>query len=134
MSNGQSLKSAWLITWESAGTEQMATNGEKVAAVLNSRCRSETVRIIVEQLYAATEYSAWDKLNAARAPKSNPYPAEFGRVNGAKWSGEVNCGHNPFLYARKVKDLRVVIEDDGVQRVSWNEIPRPKVAKSTGAQ
>jgi len=45
------------------------------------------------------------------------------------WSGEITCGHNPYLRARLVDDLTVERHEDGKEEVKWKERPKtePKV-------
>ena len=126
MKTSSPLKSAWLITWEAAGEHARVNDEKKVVAVLNYRWTGRKVREFVEQLYASLEYSPSDKVRVARKSLDNPYPAQFGQAGGAPWPAEVLCGHNPWLRARCVKNLRVVVGDDGVHHLEWDELPRPR--------
>ena len=89
------VKTAWLVTWE--GTKPPA---ERVVAVLNYRFSDTKVRQIVEVLYAALTYTESDKLLSAK-PRQNPYPAKLTHFE------RIDCGHNPFLYARRVSQVRM---------------------------
>jgi hypothetical protein len=71
-------------------------------------------------------------LSAFRQRGHNPYPAPFGSCeiddpsgNGRRlrgtWTGEVYCGHNPWLYAR-VATVRAAGDGDGIE---WEDDPRP---------
>jgi hypothetical protein len=132
MQSTRILKTAWLITWEWAGDHARVDEAKRVAAVLNYRWGGDKVRELVEQLYAAIEYNAWDKAGVAQNNRSNPYPARFGNLdNNIPWLGEVHCGHNPWLHARRVRNFQVVIEDDGTKQTRWEEIPRPKLPKDS---
>src|SRR5205807_994981 len=84
------------VTWE--GTPRPA---ERVAAILNYRLSGRAVRPIVEALYATFYYSNSDKLFAAKSPSQSPYPAELNNFE------RIHCGHNPFLYARRVSQVRM---------------------------
>ena len=46
-----------------------------------------------------------------------------GVLDGIPWSGEIECGHNPWLYARLVDDLTAEELADGTETVRWKEIP-----------
>ena len=116
MQTTRSLKSAWLVTWEWVGDHARVDEEKKLVAVFNYRWSGKKVFDLVEQLYIALEYGLWDKIGVARNKRSNPYPAEL----GAK--GEVHCGHNPSLRARRVRNFRVVVNDDGTHQKSWEEI------------
>ena len=89
------VKTAWLVTWE--GTKPPA---ERVVAVLNYRFSDTKIRQIVEVLYAALTYTESDKLLSAK-PRQNPYPAKLTHFE------RIDCGHNPFLYARRVTQVRM---------------------------
>lgn len=79
---------------------------------------SERVRDIVELLYhrdaSLAEKVAW------RLRKGNqPYPAEFPIIQGARWSGQVMCGANPWLLARRVDGLIIDVDTEGKQTAKW---------------
>jgi len=111
---------AWLVTWEWCG--EHAKRNEKVAAVFDARVSSERVRWAVELLYAQETYTlseriAWCLGNRRR----NPYPAEFVKLEGVPWEGEIHCGHNPYLRARLVDDLTVRRDHDGKETATWRD-------------
>jgi hypothetical protein len=116
---------AWLVTWEWIGDH--AKRDEKVAAVFNPRFSGERVRELVEALYVAENSSLREKLTWAKDRTSNPYPAEFERINGVRWEGRIHCGHNPNLYARLVDDLTVEVDKDGIDKATWKERSMPKM-------
>jgi hypothetical protein len=81
------------------------------------------VRRIVDALYAASEYTPAEMLEAARRGGHNPYAAELGtatliREDGStgyvSWQGEVACGHNPRLVARLADVRRDPASDEAV--------------------
>ena len=115
--------SAWLVTWES--TAPLDRN--PVAAVFRPQLSAEKVRQIVEVLYANSEYTDSEKIRWAIKAKENPYPAEFAGIGGARWQGQIHCGHNPYLFARLVDELRVENRDDGSEETIWEERPPPKL-------
>ncbi len=99
-------KSAWVVTWQ--GT---APPANRIVALLNYRLGASRIREIVEVLYATLCYTDLDKLNAATG--QNPYPPEVNRFGLT-----ISCGHNPWLYARKVTRLRM---EEG--KLVWKEPP-----------
>lgn len=119
------LKSCWLITWEWSGEHARVEDKTRVVALLNYRWTGAKIREFVEQLYAALTYHAWDKAAVANNRRSNPYPAKYGRLGNVEWLEETFCGDNPWLHARRVKNLVVTVEDDGSETVVWEEKPRP---------
>lgn len=68
----------------------------------------------------------WVKdLPTARNKKLNPYPAHFSKINGITWLGRIYCGHNPYLFARKVDKLKVKVGENGKEIITWKEISKP---------
>jgi hypothetical protein len=121
------VKRAWLITWEWIGDHAKKEN--KIVSILNYRVSPRNVRDYVERLYVDSEYSFTERVEYAKSRKNNPYPAEFDRINGVPWEGRIHCGHNPFLFARFVTNLRVELNADQREHLRWEEIPRPKLPK-----
>jgi hypothetical protein len=118
---------AWLVTWDHSGDH--AKPNKKIAAILNPRWSADKVREYVEILYASSEYNFSERIAYASNPKRNPYPAEFSRVKGTRWLGQITCGHNPWLFARKVENLHTIDNNENEESVSWNEIPIPNFPK-----
>jgi len=109
---------------------------QPVAAILSPRLGPERVRQAVEVLYASLSYTPDEMLEAARDGGFNPFRATFntvtvrmdGRALQVPWQGEVVCGHNPWLAARKA---RVWPLRDGSGGVGWEDDPRPTALPST---
>jgi hypothetical protein len=121
-------RKAWLVRWEWAGNH--AAVEQPVAAILSPRLGPERVRQAVELLYASLSYTPDEMLEAARDGGFNPYRATFNTVNvrmdgrdlQVPWQGEIACGHNPWLAARKA---RVWPLGDGSGGVGWVDDERP---------
>ena len=118
---------AWLITWDWAGDH--AAVGDPVVAVLSARTGAEDVRRYVERRYVEKTASLPEKLSYARynRPQAPPYAAEFDRLEGVRFRGRIQCGHNPWLYARLVDNLRVETDATGNEVLSWDEQPLPAI-------
>ncbi len=111
---------AWLITWE-WGNDASAV-ADLVAAVLPPRWTSERVLEHVEWLYARATSNVTELAAYAKHPKSNPYRAKSGvRINGLVHGERITCGANPWLYARKVADLKIAKGAGGFEKISWRE-------------
>ena len=123
MQSTRKLKSAWLVTWESFGGHAAVPKSKKVAAILNYRNSPKKVRAFIEQLYIAHGKSSWDKLLAADSPRKIPCPAKFAQIDGISWEGKIDCGDNPWLHARMVNNLQVLIHANGREEVIWSELP-----------
>jgi len=105
----------WLVTWE--GTSPPA---KRIVAVLDGRLGADDVRRTVEALYATHAYSEAELVAFSKSGK-NPYPAHSGDIGGIPWVGQIVCGHNPYLVARLVDELKT--DASGV--VTWKERPVP---------
>jgi hypothetical protein len=114
---------AWLVTWEWLGDH--AKRPDKVAEILDPRIRSERVRRIVELLYHR-EASLSEKVAWRLRKRHQPYPAEFTRLEGVQWMGEITCGHNPWLRARLVDDLTIKRGADGKETATWKDRHNPR--------
>lgn len=110
-----------LVSHAGVGRRPRALDEEKkLVAMFNYLWSSKKVFVLAERLYIALEYGLWDNVGVARNKRSNPYSAELGARD------EVHCGHNPSLRARRVRNFRVVVNDDGTHQTSWEEILRIK--------
>ena len=105
---------AWLITWEWAN--DAAAVADRVVGILNFRWGDGRVADIVEFLYSNSNASVDELAYYAKKRSNNPYRADIRH-------GRILCGHNPFLYARVVSDLKIDITDDGRETISWKEPP-----------
>jgi hypothetical protein len=132
-------RKAWLITWDWAGQHAAVPQREVIAAILRPQAGPDTVKRIIEVLYAAREYEPIDKFDALTR---NPYPAKFNtatveqrRPDGTvftqhpEYMGQIACGHNPFLYARLVDNLRPKDRNDPDAGLEWEERPPPGVIR-----
>lgn len=130
MSMRNKARKAWIITWDWAGDHAAVSEEDVVAAVLRPQTSPETVRRITEVLYAAREYAAVDKLDSL---VHNPYPATFNIVRGVPYTGQIHCGHNPWLYARLVDDLGPKEPTNADGGLIWRERPHPSPRGNRGA-
>jgi hypothetical protein len=114
---------AWLVTWEWCG--EHAKREDPLAAIFDPRYSGERVRELVGFIYRSAMFTLSEQAEYARNKKHNPYPPEFGRtLDNIPWSGEIICGHNPFLRARLVDDLVIERNTEGKETASWKERPR----------
>lgn len=120
------MKRAWLITW--GGTPHTIGNKERVVAILDSRISSERVRDYVELIYASAEYSLMERVLYAKK-RFNPYPARYLPIEGVPWRGLIGCGSNPWLEARHVANVQVVVDSNGDERLQWDEITAEEIHK-----
>jgi hypothetical protein len=118
----QSGRKAWLVTWESAGdhgwealTVSEAERIHRVAAILSPRLSVPRVADMVTLLYARAAYTLREQAHYATTRGHKPYPARQD-----PWWAYVTCGHNPWLYARVVSNLRPET-DDPRSVLIWDE-------------
>ena len=116
---------AWLVTWEWSGEHAKRT--EKVAAIFNPRSGAERIRAFVEFLYL-NEYTLSERMKYARHPQQNPYRAQFGALSGVPWTGQIYCGHNPYLFARLVDEVMVERDAAGKEHLQWKERSKPDIS------
>lgn len=114
--------SAWLITWD-WGNDSAAVV-DRIAAVLHPNKASRTVEGYVEFLYAVRTSTVSELIAYAKRPSNNPYRAKAESINGVTHGNRITCGANPWLYARKVKNLRVERDaETGIETIRWLEPP-----------
>ena len=103
---------AWLIKWRWEGAH--AAVDDPVVTVLSARIGEKKIRRYVERRYIEKYASFEEKLSYAHytRPQEPPYPAILER-------GRIHCGHNPWLEASKVDDLRVEADADGEEVLRW---------------
>ena len=88
---------------------------------MNYRKAGEFIKNYVEQLYNSTFYTLQEKLAYAKRPKENPYPAQYSKINGIPYEGEITCGSNPFLHGRIVKNIYIIKAKNGKVCLNWGE-------------
>ena len=85
------------------------------------------IQEFVEEYYMATHYSLEEKMHYSSHPKDNPYPATFAsHPMGGRWYAKIDCGPNPFIHARLVRNLKLFKGADGDSALTWDEITFPK--------
>ena len=105
---------AWMIQWKHSDSSN-PTKNQPVTFVSN-RLGVKTVARIVEALYSS-EYTLQERASAAKQGGHVPYPAVTD-------NDKVTCGHNPFLCARRVKDIEFTVDPDTHREVlRWVEWP-----------
>ena len=102
-------RKAWLVTWEWSGDH--AKRNPEVVAVFRPQLTFKRVSELVEHLYSFSKYTPQERMIFALGLQPSPYPA---RVEA---TGQIICGHNPWLRARLVDDL--VFADS--HHVTWAE-------------
>lgn len=110
------IKRAWVVTWEWCGDH--AKKNKEIISFFDYRVNERFIKRFVERIYADSEYTLNERLRFLKYPSQNPYKAEYGSI------GLVTCGHNPWINAKIVLNLR--IENNNLV---WDEINRKKIRK-----
>ena len=99
----------------------------EVAAILSPRLGADRVRELVEFIHVTNSFTLTEQASMMWPRHGRtPYPAQFVQTRGGiQWEGEILCGHNPYLRARKVDDLTVELDADGRETPTWKDRPRP---------
>ena len=113
---------AWLVTWEWTGDHAKPQN--KIADIFDPRLPPEKVRQLVELLYHKDALLS-EKVSWRLRKRPQVYPAEFTRLEGVQWTGEITCGHNPWLRARLVDNLIVERDEMGNETATWTDRHSP---------
>lgn len=118
--------SAWIVTSE--GTAPLQSGTHNVVDILDPRLSPERVREIVEILNQR-EDSLCERVAWRLQKRRQPYPAEFVKIDGVPWKGQVICGHNPFFVAQLVDNLTIEVDADGREKPVYTV--RKTVAQAT---
>jgi hypothetical protein len=112
-------RSAWLVFWNQVLAEEETT--PPIVAIFDSRKTPERIADFLEQTYISTQYSLREKIHYATRPKKNPYRAQinYDRERGRLVS--ITCGHNPWLEARYVKQMRLTKNPEGRELLTWED-------------
>ena len=121
---------AWLITWERL--DARPTSYEKIVAILGSRRSERAIADIIEVLYLRATSDAGGMAQSANRPRNMVYRAEYPQIiNNVPHGDRILCGHNPWLYGRKVTNLTIT-EDGDFEVVTWAEPPIWRRKGTTG--
>ena len=110
---------AWLLTWEWTSTEPT----EKIAAILSSRRSDSAIADLMELLVLRSRYPAKDVAYYANRKRQMIYKAQTPLgINGVPHGERILCGHDPWIYGRKVRDLKVTLDETNDEEViTWRE-------------
>lgn len=110
---------AWLLTWEWTSTKPT----EKIAAILSSRRSGSAIADLMELLVLRSRYPAKDVAYYANRKREMVYKAQSSLdINGVPHGERILCGHDPWLYGRKVRDLKVTVnETNDEEIITWRE-------------
>ena len=113
---------AWLITMVPGVQEEVIT-------VLNYRLSNKTVGPIMERLYIERREGLSGLLEYIKTGKAR-CPWKLANIDGVPYSDELWCGSGDRLFwARKVDNLKVVIDEHGHEKFVWTERKRPDLSQ-----
>jgi hypothetical protein len=110
---------AWLLTWEWSSAKPV----EKIVAVLSSRRSDSSIAELMELLVLRSIYPAREVAYYANRKKAMVYKAQTPlNINGVPHGERILCGHDPWLYGRKVRDLKITVDESTDEEViTWRE-------------
>jgi hypothetical protein len=114
--NKRRISRVWLITQEEEDKESI------IISILKTQRPIAFVRRYVEQYYIDKFYSLQEKIIYAQSHKYLPDPAVFCKIEGEDWKNKFYCGNNPKIFARIVKNMILINNEDGSQMASWDEL------------
>jgi hypothetical protein len=113
---------AWLLTWE--GTTANVTPENKIAAIVSARRSSSFIEDLMDVLYTRSVDAAYDAVRMLykKGRRQRELRPTFSRGD------RLFYGRNPMLFARRVKDLTVVRDEQrGTETVGWIDPPYLKI-------
>lgn len=118
---------AWLITWE--GTISNITDANKIVGVLSARNSESEIEKLVDFVYHRTIFTVSDMAHYANKRKARQSRSKTLFSQG----GRIFYGSNPCLFARRVKDLTVIVDASrNTETMSWVELAVIENNESTG--
>ena len=106
----------WLLTWE--GTDPNITDANRIVGVLSTRLSDSYVERYMELIYQHIHFNIQDIMFFAN--RRSLLQAQFRGPQAAP--GRFYFGKNPFLFARRVKDFKVIVnEENNSEVVNWIE-------------
>ena len=110
-------KSAWLVTWEDLGFKHWGLDKPRVVSILPPRLILKSVRQIVVGIWVAqANLTLCERMGFGLDKKQQE------RMFTEEDSEHFSFGLKPFLFARKVKNLRCS-ENEGLYTLTWIETP-----------
>lgn len=108
-------RKAWLITWQSSREDYLTDLGRPVVvAILDSRVPADAIGYMLQALYCSESgLTLLEKLTIGSVQARGRY--------GKGHLGESRFGLNPFLVARRVKDLYIERTSPSEQTIFWTE-------------
>ena len=106
---------AWLITWEDMDTPK------RIVGFLPAMMSPQDVVRCVEFTYAHVTVTRGEQASCLADPARNPYPAHIAET--APDDHRIDCGHQPLLSARLVRQLEVKEQhvEAFVETATWEE-------------
>lgn len=112
-------RSAWLVYWNRMLTAEDDENSPPVT-IIDSRKRPERVADFLEQFYMAACYSLREKVHYSSRPKDNPYRSSINYNHEQGRLVSITCGHNPWLGARFVRNVRLKVDGESRYFLTWD--------------
>lgn len=106
----EKLSVAWLIQWDGQGEHAQQ---KSCVDVVSARKAAKDVCEYVQRLYNLNRLSMHERMQEETFKKADRrIPATMTKTS--KGDTVIHCGHNPWLEARKVRNLVVETDDGGI--------------------
>jgi hypothetical protein len=105
----------WIVQWQDAAGEKASEKNNGVAFFLPAYMSENDVRSAVEGAFLLHAVVPADSLKYATGGP-NPYPARIHAVQSGGF--RIECGYHPWLEAKKVRNVRHVLD----RKFVWDTI------------
>jgi hypothetical protein len=114
----EKLNVAWLIQWDGQGDH---ARKKSYVDVVSARKSAADVRDYVQRLYNLNCLSMQERMQEETFKKADRrIPATVTQTSTG--SDVIHCGHNPWLEARKVRNLIVETDENGaIQSINYRD-------------
>lgn len=110
---------AWLLTWEGTVGKHLWDNDNQIVTILRARMSFSDVEQMVYVLYTRCLWTASDLSYFANRRKKREKLYKPKYTNDGRG---FSYGNNPWIYARRVTDLIIEIDEENrIEHISWNE-------------
>ena len=105
------IKTGWLITWEWGNDAKAVV--DKVITIINHRRGGDSISNLIEIIYDINTSNIAELGSYAKDKAYRPYKSK------SHFNGTITCGSNPFIMARKVKNIEISVNNDQKEVIKW---------------
>ena len=105
------IKKAWLITWEWGNDSKAVV--DKVITIINHRRAKDFISNLIEVIYDINTSNLRELGSYAKDKAHKPYKSK------SDFNEIITCGANPFIMARRIKDIEITINSQQKEVIRW---------------